>query len=317
LAEIITEARGSQVVDSISRIHQLARAGNYRTAMEEAFYALEFAPTYLPLHTYMGELLIQQNRLQDAIDKFSIVAQSYSMRGEANRAIDLFRRITDLSPMDMDARGRLIDQLVARGQTGEAIDEYLKLADVYYSLADLNMARKTFTQALHLAQSATVDRAWKVKILHRMADIDLQSLDWRQALRVFEQIRTLQPDDEKARMTLIDLNLRLRQESQAIAELDGYIAYLYDNKRTQDAIKFLENIIEDNPKQISIRRRLAELYRQVGRTADAISQLDKAGEISLDAGDRNGAAEVIMAILALNPPNAADYQRLLAQIRNT
>jgi tetratricopeptide (TPR) repeat protein len=285
--------------------------------MEEAFYALEFAPTYLPLHTYMGELLIQQNRLQDAIDKFSIVAQSYSMRGEANRAIDLFRRITDLSPMDIDARGRLIEQLVARGQTGEAIDEYLKLADVYYSLADLNMARKTFTQALHLAQSAIVDRAWKVKILHRMADIDLQSLDWRQALRVFEQIRTLQPDDEKARMTLIDLNLRLRQESQAIAELDGYIAYLYDNKRTQDAIKFLENMIEDNPKQISIRRRLAELYRQVGRTADAISQLDKAGEISLDAGDRNGAAEVIMAILALNPPNAADYQRLLAQIRNT
>ena len=317
LAEIITEARSSQVVDSISRIHQLARAGNYRTAMEEAFYALEFAPTYLPLHTYMGELLIQQNRLQDAIDKFSVVAQSYSMRGEASRAIDLFRRITDLSPMDMDARGRLIDQLVARGQTGEAIDEYLKLADVCYSLADLNMARKTFTQALHLAQSANVDRVWKVKILHRMADIDLQSLDWRQALRVFEQIRTLQPDDEKARTTLIDLNLRLRQESQAIAELDGYIAYLYDNKRTQDAIKFLENMIEDNPKQISIRRRLAELYRQVGRTADAISQLDRAGEISLDAGDRNGAAEVIMAILALNPPNAADYQRLLAQIRTS
>jgi tetratricopeptide (TPR) repeat protein len=219
--------------------------------------------------------------------------------------------------MDMDARGRLIDQLVARGQTGEAIDEYLKLADVYYSLADLNMARKTFTQALRLAQSANVDRVWKVKILHRMADIDLQSLDWRQALRVFEQIRTLQPDDEKARTTLIDLNLRLRQETQAIAELDGYIAYLYDNKRTQDAIKFLENMIEDNPKQISIRRRLAELYRQVGRTADAISQLDRAGEISLDAGDRNGAAEVIMAILALNPPNAADYQRLLAQIRTS
>jgi tetratricopeptide (TPR) repeat protein len=61
LAEILTETKGSLVVESINKIHSYKRQGRYRMAMEEAFYALQFAPYYLPLHTYIGELLQEQN----------------------------------------------------------------------------------------------------------------------------------------------------------------------------------------------------------------------------------------------------------------
>jgi len=37
-----------------------------------------------------------------------------------------------------------------------------------------------------------------------MADIDVQSLDWREALRIYEQIKTMKPDDPRARASLID-----------------------------------------------------------------------------------------------------------------
>ena len=84
----------------------------------------------------------------------------------------------------------------------------LKLADIYYRLAELDMARKTYTNALRVVQQANADRSWNVHILQRMADIDMQRLDWKQAMRVFEQIRTLRPDDEGVRRNLIDLNLR-------------------------------------------------------------------------------------------------------------
>jgi outer membrane protein assembly factor BamD (BamD/ComL family) len=73
---------------------------------------------------------------------------------------------------------------------------------------------------LRLAQQPGTNRQIKVEILRQMADIDLQSLDWRQAVRVFEQIRTLQPDDEEARESLIDLNFRLGQTNQAVTEID-------------------------------------------------------------------------------------------------
>lgn len=315
LAEVLLQTRSSQVVESISQIYELERGGNLRSAMEEAFRALEYAPTYLPLHAYMGELLLKQDQLPDAIAKFIVVALTYSARGEPRRAIDMYRRITQLAPMDLNSRSRLIDQLIAIERIEDALTEYLEFADVYYNQADLDMARKTYHDALKLAQQSGVATAWRVKIMHRIADIDLQSLDWRQAVRTYEQIRNLQPDDARARSSLIELYFRLGQETQAMLELDNYLAFLINAGRIDDSIHFIENLVKEEPNRPHVRRRLAELYKRTGRTADAIAQLDAAGESLLDAGDKASAAQVIESILAMHPENAEAYQNLLAQIK--
>ena len=153
----------------------------------------------------MGEMLAKQGDVQAATEKFLVVARTYSIRGEVQQAVSFYRRITDLSPMDMNARARLIEQLTSSGMATEAITEYMQLAEVYFSMADLNLARKTYTEALRVAQQANVDRSLRIEVLHRMADIDMQCLDWRQALRIYEQIRTVKPDDERARLSLVDL----------------------------------------------------------------------------------------------------------------
>jgi tetratricopeptide (TPR) repeat protein len=315
LAEILFEAHSSEVVDAISYIYQLARDGYFRSAMEEAFYTVQLAPTYLPLHTQMGELLLKQNRISEAIDKFMVIARTYSTRGEPRRAVDMYQRIIELAPMDLDARACLIDQFIAIGEIEAALTEYINLAEVHYNLANLDPARQTYAEALRLAQNPKVDRAWRVDILKRMSDIDLQSLDWRQAMRNFEQIRTLQPDDESARSSLIELNLRLGQEIQALTELDNFIAFLVGSGQRPKAISFVEGLVNENPLQLSIRRRLADLYHQAGRDPEAVSQLDALGEALLQAGDRDGAIKTIEAILALNPSNKADYEQLLATLK--
>ena len=317
LAEIIAETRGGQVVESMTKIQQLASSGHYRTAMEEAFRAITFAPTYLPLHMTMADLLLQDGHQPEAIAKYTAVARGYNARGAANRAIDVYRRIIEISPMDMESRRHLIEMMIARGQTDTALSEYLKLAEVYYNLADLGSMRQTYTEALRLAQQTNVSKAWKVKVLHRMADLEMQSLDWRQALRIYEQIRNLQPDDESARTSLIGLNLRLGLIPQAMTELDGFVAHLLESKQYDAALQFVETLVNENPKQAPLYRRLAELYRRAGRTDDAIARLDTAGNLLMDAGDKAGAIEVVMAILALNPPNTAEYQQILAKLRAT
>ncbi len=231
IAEVILQAQSSQVLEAITHIHQLARAGMLRSAMEEAFLAVTYAPTYLPLHTLIGDLLVRENHTEEAIAKYTTVAEAYSVRGEAAQSAKMLRRVVQLAPMDMTVRTKLIDQLVARGQVDDAIREYLELADIYYRLAELDNARKTYTKALRFVQQTNADRSWNIHILQRMADIDMQKLDWKQAVRVFEQIRTLRPDDEGVRRNLIELNLRLGQPAQAYAELENYLAYLQSGSR--------------------------------------------------------------------------------------
>jgi tetratricopeptide (TPR) repeat protein len=316
LAEIMTQAQSGLVINAIGKVRQLARAGYLRSAMDEAFESFKFAPTYLPLHTLIGDLLIQEGRTQDAIAKYTVVAEAYSVRGEAGQAVSLLRRIVQVAPMDLSARSRLIEQLAAHGQVDEAVGEYLDLADIYYRLAELDMARKTYTTALGLAQQGGANRTWSVKLLKRMADIDMQHLDWRQALRVFEQLRSLEPDDISVRKNLVELNIRLNQQPQATAELENLITYLDSAGRRGEAIPFLEELVNEIPQQAILRRALAEEYRQAKRIKEAVAQMDTLGESLLKAGDRDGAAQVVEAIIAMNPPNQANYQVLLAKIKS-
>jgi tetratricopeptide (TPR) repeat protein len=253
--------------------------------------------------------------LSEAISKYSMVAQTYSARGEPTRAVELLRRVIRLAPMDLKARKRLIDQLLARGKTEDAIKEYIALADVYYNLADLNRARETYLEALRLAQISGVESAFKVPILHQIADIDLQSLDWRQALQIYEQICKFRPDDQKAQAGLVELNFRLGQGHQAMVALEAYITDLQEKGRTEEALAFLENLVAENPGQTSIQQYLAGLYGQMGRVEEAIRHLDSVGERFLKAGDRQGAAQVVESILALEPLHKENYQRLLAKIK--
>jgi len=269
LAEILIQAQSSQVIESINRINQLARAGQLRSAMDEA----------------------------------------------SAQATALLRRIMHLAPMDLSARARLIEQLTARGQTDEAISEYLDLADIYYRLAELDMARKTYTTALRLAQQPNANRSWNVQILQRMADIDMQRLDWKQAVRVFEQIRTLRPDDAASHATLIELNLRLAQVTQAQAEIESLMNYLENNQRAGEAVPLLEKMLEEYDQPV-VRRALANQLHRAGRTAEAIPMLDAIGDKLMESGDKNGVIEIIHQILQMNPPNSDEYRSLLAQLQN-
>jgi tetratricopeptide (TPR) repeat protein len=315
IADVILQAQSSQVLDAINHIHHLARTGLLRSAMDEAFQALTYAPTYLPLHSVMGDLLVRENHIPEAIAKFSAVAQAYSIRGEVAQATKILKRIIQLSPMDMKARTKLIDQFVSRGQVDDAIREYTELADIYYRLADLDMARKTYTTALRVIQNANVDRKWNVQILQRMADIDMQRLDWKQAIRVYEQIRTLRPDDESARNSLIDLSLRLGQPAQAYAELESFLSYLQNSNNSARAVPFLESLIEERPEDATLRRNLAQAYYQAGRMEDAVKELDSLAESLLDMSKKEEALVVVNQILLMGPPNAEQYRQLLKQLR--
>ncbi|MBI5823559.1 MAG: tetratricopeptide repeat protein [Chloroflexi bacterium] len=316
LADVILQAQSSSVLESMNRINQLARMGSLRSAMDEAFDAVLHAPTYLPLHTLMGDLLVQEGRPTEAIAKYGVVAQSYSARGEVLQATKLLRRIIQLSPMDLGSRNRLIDQLIARGQIDDAIHEYLELAAIHYRLAELDMARKTFTIALRLVQQGNASRDWNTHILQRMADIDLQRLDWKQALRVYEQIRTLAPDDDSARKQIIELNLRMAQPDKALSELENYINHLESQNKNELAITFLEELVKDHEDQPLLKRTLAAQLHHTGRTTEAVTLLDVLGEVLMEKGDREGAIDAINQIVLMNPPTVEEYRQLLNQMRN-
>ncbi|MEA3350300.1 MAG: hypothetical protein U9Q82_06745, partial [Chloroflexota bacterium] len=314
LAEMLVGASSSDVVVAMSTVRDLARDGHLGSALEEILFALQQSPTYLPLHILLGDILMSRGNLDEAAQKFNVVARAYSIRGEAHRAIVVLRRIIELDPMNLDIRIRLIDHLTASGKIDDANKEYLLLAGIYYSLAELKKARQAYSQALQLSKQSKNADSWRVRIFHRIADIDMQSLNWRQAIKLYKQIRVLRPGDVDACRSLINLYSSLGESGQVLEVMDAFIAHANEIGEPEQAIEFLQSVIAEQPDKAMIHYRLAAQCQQTHRTSEAIQHYDNASELLLDAGDKAGAKELIQKIIKLNPSNKEEYEKALESL---
>jgi tetratricopeptide (TPR) repeat protein len=254
--------RVDRVLESMRLIDSHMTRQLWATAMEEAFYAVHHSPTYLPVHVRMAEILVAENKPEAAALKYRVVAESYRTRGEAARAARLLREVLRLNPLDVGVRARLIDLLRGQGKVEEALKEYFELADTYYQLTDLDSAYGKFSEGLQIAQRSSADRAWSVRFLKKLGDLDMQKLAWREAVRSFEQVKALDPSDEDARVSLIDLYFRLGNAKQGVAELDDYLKMLFAARDLEKARWLLEELANGYPDEPAITARLQRLRDQ-------------------------------------------------------
>jgi tetratricopeptide (TPR) repeat protein len=315
LAEILLQTSSGEVIESLSFVTQLIQRDKTRSAMEEAFHTLQYSPTFLPMHTQIAEILMKEDQPSKAVDKFLLISQLYNLRGEAAQAARLLNKVTRVVPMDISIRKQLINLLAAQGEINEVLEQYMELANVYYQLAELDMARETYTEALRMTQRSRSNQQWNIKILTKLADIDRQRLDWRQAVRVLEQIRTLEPEDPDVRIELVDLNYRLGQEQVAMTEIDRFISLLANAGKHSVAIGFLGQVLDLMPDKVDLHMKLAQIYTIAGRREQAVTHLDMLANKLVDQ-DRNAEAiEVVEAIIKLSPSNLHEYQKALIQLR--
>ncbi|RLC94385.1 MAG: hypothetical protein DRI77_11020 [Chloroflexi bacterium] len=142
----------------------------------------------------------------------------------------------------------------------------------------------------------------------------MQRVAWRNAIEVYEQIRQLAPDDERACLTLMELHSRLGRPELAIAELDGLLKIYHEQGKTQRIFAILEDVVREWADSIPLRARLAQEYLNAKNIERALEHLDKLGDLQMEAGQHDDARATIKLIIRLRPPNVEAYQQLLDQL---
>jgi tetratricopeptide (TPR) repeat protein len=205
--------------------------------------------------------------------------------------------------------------LKQHGQIDRALEHYQAIGDAYYQLAQVDKARETYQEAIKLSLRGKAEHNWKARFLRLAAEIDMQRFDWQRALAAYKELRGLDHNDERTAITLVDLYYKVGQPINAVGELDNYLKQLVRGGRGAKVVGILEDMVRQRPSDKNLADRLSRLYLQQKRRDDAIALLDKLGEAQLEANETNAAYATIEKILALNPPNAASYRKLLAQMR--
>lgn len=314
VVDMLVTTNSDRLTGSVSLIDRYLRQGLLTLAMDEAHRAIEFAPFYLPIHVRMAEIMMREGRVRQAINKYNVVARTHLVRGENDRAASILGEVLEMAPLDVSVRTNLIELLEAEERWDEALDQYVDLADTYHQLGDFEMSRNTYNVAERVATRVQASPEKLVRVKHRIADIDQMRLDIRRAMRTYEEIIQIAPDDERARRLLVDLNYRQGNQVEAIKRLDELLKVYAKNKQVNRITQLLEELVTVYPNDTGLRSRLAAIYRQLGRTKDTILQLDALGELQLEAGLHEEAINTLRQIIALKPEGVEDYRRLLAQL---
>ncbi|MBI9049406.1 MAG: tetratricopeptide repeat protein [Anaerolineaceae bacterium] len=314
IVNFFLQASGGKIVESMSQIRQLINNDRYHSAMEEAFHMLQHAPTYLPLHIQIGDLLLKEGKNKEAETKFVLIAKLYSLRGEVSQSVQLMKRTIKAAPMNIKLRRQLIDLLISQHRIDEAIYQYIELAQIYYQLAELDETYQAYQDAYTLSMQNIADQSASVDILYKIADIDIQRIRWREAMESYEKILELKPDDYRAQAKIMELKFRLGRRENVMQEIETLVQGLErSNKRTM-GIEFLKELLEERGKDMEIRNQLANLYVRNGQVEQAVKELDKIAKIHMNKGNNTGAISMLQTIIALEPRNTQAYRQALAKL---
>jgi len=318
LADFVIEVGSSELVEQVHRIRQFMRQGHYDAAMEEAHFALFDAPTFLPLHSLIGDILWRQGLLAQATDKFLVLGHTYYVRGEGYKAVQAFKRVLEINPLHAQAHQFLIQLLKEQGNYQEVIEAYRHLGDVHYQLANLNEAQEALETALKLAQQYTMPNEVIQDLLMQLANIAYQKLDWDKAREYYRRLLEMNPENEDAWKQLLELDLRSGRDEQAWETFDRMFRTLRSTPQGMDiALRVVESLSESNPEHIELKMQLAKVYAFAGESQKALELYRQVIEAYQEQGNTEALKKALQGVLALPlPPNQLQpYRELLRRLR--
>jgi predicted Zn-dependent protease len=78
--------------------------------------------------------------------------------------------------------------------------------------------------------------------------------------------------------------------------------------------RFLDDLLDNHPAEMGIQKIMVDYYVSRSQTPKAIEKLDAIAEKLLKAEEKQASLATIKNILALNPANASEYQKLYNEL---
>jgi tetratricopeptide (TPR) repeat protein len=314
LAEVIGVPGSDKVLEALALAQEYMRRDKLWAAGEECYRAIELAPNYMPGHVRLAEILVKQGQVDEARAKYQTLAELSLARGDVAHAEGFYRTVLKVAGDDVNDRSRLIDLLLQQGRTDDALEQYLLLGEEHARDGNFAKAADKFAEGLRIAARANVHSPAAITLRHRLGEAQAKQGDFKAALVAYQEILQQSPDDERARFYAVDLEFRLGQSSGALRDLEELQKRYQSRSEPQKATAVLEALAQSYSNEAGLFERLAQSYVATGAKDKAIATLDTLGELYLSSGQKQAAAATIRQILAMEPPRASDYEKLLEQI---
>lgn len=153
-------------------------------AMDACMEVIRLAPNFLPIHMRMGEIHTREGRNDEALAKYQLLIDTYLVRDEARRAIDVYYKLIELAPETVNARSRLAELLRAEQRMDEAAEQLAFVANASFRMGQTNKALEEYRRGLQMAPNNASLRAQYGHVLLKLERYEAALSEFRRALEL-------------------------------------------------------------------------------------------------------------------------------------
>jgi tetratricopeptide (TPR) repeat protein len=296
---------------------------------------LNISPKEVNVILELAELNREKGLTVDAIENMIQAADIYSSEGKTEKAIETYQKALEIAPQRVNLKTKIIELYLKTGLYGEAVKQYLEIANDYLSKGDLEKAKGYFLNAVEIDKQNIPALLGLSEIAERNNDLDEAIVYMKNALNIAPEdnnvslrysdllikkgkikeakdmlgkMLKLYPFNIEAKRLLGNIYLDEDKREKAWEELMPVVDEYILKKRWVDASKILERFKE--METVDVKKRLARLYKDTGERDKAIEIFKELARSYEEEGKDEEAIQFYREIIEMNPDDETARERL-------
>jgi tetratricopeptide (TPR) repeat protein len=230
-------------------------------------------------------------------------------REDAEKYLPYFKDAVKHGMDELSARERLAVVYERLGAADEAVIQYNFIGDVLYRMGKSSKAIKAYQRALQLRPGEFLVAEKITRIYSAAADQEIANGNKQQAMQFLEGALRMRPEDSEVFSKLLSLLLEGKKLQEVAAICDFLSAQARQARRAEIAAHALREVLRHLPANAAFRKKLINVYLDLGMAAEAAAELQVLAHQYLERGQAAKAQELIEKIRRLGT-SPSDTQQL-------
>ncbi|HXZ25180.1 MAG TPA: tetratricopeptide repeat protein, partial [Nitrospiria bacterium] len=260
----------------IQNAQRFTARGQIDKAIEEWQKLVSLTPQDGNLYNTIGDLYLKKNDNHHAVETFLQAAAAFERAGFALKTIAVYKKILKVNPSNLDVSLKLADLNADRGLTGNAIEDYLKVAKEFVRAGKVQKALEIYRKIANFDPSNT-------NIHLKLAELSLRERLTDEAIDEYTKIA------------------KIYEQNGRSAEASGIYKKILDiNPKNETATEALKGSApKDTPKGSASKETLKDSAPKAAPELPTIKQIEDA----IASEDWELAGQKVSALLLHEPSN--------------
>ncbi len=317
------------------------KEGFYTKAIAILRKILRIAPDNIKVYERLADLYVQDGNVAEAKRVYLDIAERYTKQGLKKRALEIYKKMVELDPLNTAVRLKLADAFIKEGMREEAADQLISTAKklikmgkmedakqlltaakklglgdavVDVTLAEIFIEKKEYEKAEQILDKAYARNTGNSILLELLAFVKLKTGKLADALKIAKRLFELDKSKYGVIETIFSELISKGKINEAWSLIKPVVDHLLLNEDFERALELVKKIVDKKQYFIPALKVMADIYDRKDDRIFNVTTLEKLVEAYKKDGNIEEARATLKKLLEYDPANI-EYKEALKELK--